>query len=234
MSRELSLSASLGFSKNGAKFDATSAGLLSSGSVDVAGDNAIKENQFIDRTGLTLDKGAIGVIGFALLKNLATAGVPDAPVVTVTIAGAAGTTSRTYVVVANFADGSKSVSNAFAIATTNATLDGTNYDIVAWTDVGAATYDIYRTVSGGTPSTTGLIHSGSTTSPYNDQGAAGDSASVPAAIASIKAFEIGADGTNWPLQLKAGESNLFRWNATDMHVRAAGPPVPIEDTLIED
>lgn len=234
MSRELQLSAQLSFNKNGASFTATSAGLLTSGSVDVTGDNAIKENQTIDRAGLTLDKGAIGTIGFAFLKNLATAGVPSAPVVTVTTAGTPGVTTRKYRVVANFDDGSLSVSDEFTIATTNATLNGSNYDIVAWTDMGAATYDIYRTASAGTPSTTGLIHSGSTSSPYNDQGAAGDSASVPTAISSPQAFEIGADGSTWPLTLRAGESGMFRWNDTDVYVRAAGPPVAIEDTLIED
>ena len=236
--RELSISATLSFLKNSAKVAATSAGLLTSGQVDVAGKHFSKQTVIVGPTDSTLDKGAIGTIGFCLIKNVAAAGVPDAPVVTVTTAGTPGSTTRKYVVVANFADGSKSVSNEFTIATSNATLNGTNYDIVAWTDVGAATYDIYRTVSGGTPSTTGLIHSGSTTSPYNDQGDAGDSSSVPAAVSSNKPVGFSdashTNYTDYQLLLKAGESNMFRFQGTNIHRKSGGGNTEIEFTLIED
>jgi hypothetical protein len=234
MSQALTLQAILQFTKNGATVESTSAGLLSSGMFDVAGQYYAKVPLNVDRAGTTLDKGSIGTIGMVMLKNLGTAGVPDAPVVTVTTAGTPGATTRKYKVVANFADGSISVSDEFTIATTNATLNGSNYDVVAWTDVGADTYDIYRTVSGGTPATTGLIAAGETGSSYNDQGAAGDSASVPAEVASDFAFEYCSDGAAWDFKAKAGEPALFRFNETDIHVRAAGPPVEIEPTLIED
>jgi hypothetical protein len=91
-------------------------------------------------------------------------------------------------------------------------------------------------VSGGTPSTVGKIHSGSTTSPYNDQGAAGDASSVPAEIASNKPVLIGPDGSIYPDMLYAGETQLRRANPadmTDIHVKSLGGFTELEQLLVE-
>jgi hypothetical protein len=62
-------------------------------------------------------------------------------------------------------------------------LTGVNFTTITWVQVpGAISYKIYRTLSGGTPATTGLIGTvtGGTTTSFNDTGIAGTTA-VPAA-----------------------------------------------------
>jgi hypothetical protein len=98
---------------------------------------------------------------------------------TITQGGTPGTTSYTYRVTAYTSDGESIACTAVASATGNATLSAVNYNTLTWTAVtGATGYYIYRTVSAGTPSTTGYI--GTTTDEtYDDDGDAGDSATVP-------------------------------------------------------
>jgi hypothetical protein len=90
--------------------------------------------------------------------------------------GASGATSYSYNVTSVTAGGESVVSTVATTATGNATLDGTNYNQVTWAAVvGATAYNVYRTASGGTPSSTGLI--GRTTALlFNDQGLAGTGA----------------------------------------------------------
>lgn len=103
---------------------------------------------------------------------------PAAPALSTT--GTAGTTSYSYVVVAKNTGGDISAASAVAtIATGNATLNGTNYNVLTITAVaGATSYDIYRTASGGTPSTTGKVGNTATTT-FNDTGLAGDGTTAP-------------------------------------------------------
>lgn len=94
--------------------------------------------------------------------------------------GTAGSTSYGYRVVAVNENGETLACAEVTTSTGNATLDETNYNALTWDEVtGATSYDVYRTTSGGSPSTTGLIDS-PTDAELNDTGLAGDSATVPA------------------------------------------------------
>jgi hypothetical protein len=233
---EASFTATLAFAKLGAKFDATSAGGV--GSATVLGNNAIKRTITIT-TDVVLDRDQIGNIGLFLMKNLAVAGVPPRPVLSVGTAGTPGTTTRKYVVVAVFNDGSSSVSNEATIATSAAVLNGTDFDTLSWTDVGAAIYLCFRTVSPAMPSTTGQYATSGALYSF-DTGGAGDGAPVPAEIVSRKPLLIG-DGNvgpyEYPDMLYAGESSLRRAHPDDMpDIHVATPdnfPTELQYTLIE-
>jgi len=82
--------------------------------------------------------------------------------------------------VAKDANGGGSIASSTTQTTTGAaTLNGTNYNIITWSAItGAASYDVYRTASSGTPSTTGLLANTAALT-YNDQGAAGNSNATP-------------------------------------------------------
>ncbi|MBT9156686.1 MAG: hypothetical protein DDT37_01674 [Firmicutes bacterium] len=81
---------------------------------------------------------------------------PAAP--TVTVVGAAGTTTYRYRVTARTRIGETAASPETTITTGNATLSATNFNRVSWTAVpGAVDYRVWRTFSGGTPATTGAI-----------------------------------------------------------------------------
>lgn len=110
--------------------------------------------------------------------NLLTTPTPSLP--TVSTSGTAGSTSYTYGIVALNASGtSTGLSFTATITTGNATLNSTNFNTISWSAVtNAAQYQVWRTASGGTPSSTGLIGTVTGTS-FNDQGAAGNSATAP-------------------------------------------------------
>ena len=99
---------------------------------------------------------------------------------TVTATGTTGSTSYSYKVVAHMPDLSTTTASAAGTTSTgNATLSATNYNAVSWTAVtGAQFYDVYRTASSGTPSSTGKIGS-PTTNSLNDVGLTGDGTTAP-------------------------------------------------------
>src|SRR3990167_5032716 len=100
--------------------------------------------------------------------------------ITVTPQGTAGATTWTYKLVAINASGTTEAGAASSTTTGNATLDGTNYNRLTWTAVSNATgYWIYRTAVGTSPTTTGRIVVLGAVTTYDDQGAAGDSATAP-------------------------------------------------------
>jgi hypothetical protein len=113
--------------------------------------------------------------GTIALQALANAGAP-----TVTPNGTTGAATWTYLIVAKQADGTAAAAGTTgSTATGNATLTSSNYNALTWSAVtGATSYDIYRTVVGTSPSTTGKIGNATTTS-FNDTGLAGDSATAP-------------------------------------------------------
>ncbi|HEX4774984.1 MAG TPA: hypothetical protein VH234_05715 [Candidatus Saccharimonadales bacterium] len=117
----------------------------------------------------------LNVVGNTLLSALS---APTAP--SIANIGTAGGTSYTYAITALNANGGTTlISPTTTTATGNATLDGTNFNQITWTAVaGANSYKIYRTASGGTPSTTGLIGTvnANTTLSFNDTGIAGTTA----------------------------------------------------------
>ncbi len=103
--------------------------------------------------------------------------VPALPVIA--RVGTAGTTTYGYKVTALDGTGETLPSSEGTIATANATLTGANYNTITWTSIpGAVQYKIYRTTSGGTPASTGLIGTvtGSATSVFNDTGIAATTA----------------------------------------------------------
>jgi hypothetical protein len=106
-----------------------------------------------------------------------TIGIPED--LAITQGGTPGTTHYSYAVTAVNSVGETLACTEVETTTGNATLNTTNYNTLTWTEVtGATSYNIYRTASAGTPSTTGYIGN-ATTETYNDDGDAGDSAVVP-------------------------------------------------------
>lgn len=99
---------------------------------------------------------------------------------TVTRFGTAGTTTYTYAITATDGVGETLLSTAASTTTGNATLSASNYNRVSWTKISSAvSYKIYRTASGGTPSSLGLIgtvNSSATAMQFDDTGIAGTTA----------------------------------------------------------
>jgi hypothetical protein len=125
--------------------------------------------------------------------GIKTTALPTPSGVTVTPMGTTGATTYGYRVTALDGAGGETLASAQVQTTTgNALLDATNYNAIAWTPVnGAYQYRIYRTTTGGTPATTGLVGTvSSTTYSFNDTGIAGGAA-VPAAGSSGSANFIG-------------------------------------------
>ena len=124
---------------------------------------------------------------------------PSAPVLTTN--GSAGSTSYTYLVV-GCQDGPtcsyhSAASSTTAIATGNATLSGSNsINIKTYADTlyGYRCYNIYRTASAGTPSSTGKIAS-CVWKQFIDTGLAGDGATAPNTNTTV----LDANGLTAPL-----------------------------------
>lgn len=84
--------------------------------------------------------------------------------------GATGSTIRGYRISAVNANGETIRSDEFQVTNGPATLSGSNFIWLVWNTVpGAASYNVYRTTAGGTPSTTGYIGNVSTNT-FNDTG----------------------------------------------------------------
>jgi len=227
---DVSVTAALTFAKGLITPSSIAPGLFG---VSIVGDKYVKSNELVGLTDAALGLAALGSLGWLAFHNLATSAVPPNAAIVITQGGTPGTTIDQYVVVAHFADGSLSASPAISTATAPATLNGTNYNIITWAAVtGATSYDVYRTSAGGTPSTTGKIATG-VTSPYNDQGAAGDSSSVPVGVVSQFPIQVGSDGTVYPNQVLAGETIVVRWNGAAVHRKAITIPTEWEYLLIE-
>jgi parallel beta-helix repeat protein len=160
-------------------------------SISDAGNGTIMADQ-LDSNGNLILRGSagVGINTTSPTASLQNAGgfinsalsAPAAP--TVTTQGTAGSTGYTYAVTAYDGIGETLASTGTTIATGNATLNGTNFNRIVPVRVsGAVSYKIYRTASGGTPATTGLIGTlagGASTFQFDDTGIAGGAA-VPAA-----------------------------------------------------
>jgi hypothetical protein len=124
---------------------------------------------------------AYGALGQTFSNVSVTAvSTPSTPVITT--GGTAGAQTWSYKVVATIPGALHSTASAAGSTTTgNATLSGTNFNIVTTTAMTGAIYcNVYRTASGGTPSSTGLIGSVICGGAINDTGLAGDSSTAPA------------------------------------------------------
>lgn len=111
------------------------------------------------------------------LQEIYALATPGAPLVSPQ--GTTGAKTITYKLTAVNAVGESAVSQSKSISTAATTLNSTNYNQLTWVAVpGAVSYNVYRTATNGTPSTTGLIGNTSSTT-FNDTGLAGDSATAP-------------------------------------------------------
>lgn len=193
--------------------------------VNIAGQFAIKNRINVGTSDEALDLADLPDIGWCLFENIAEAGAPDAVDPVITQAGTPGTTHDTYVLVFHYSDGSLSTSIEVQTVLANATLDGTNYNILTWTNPsGVSSVDVYRTEAAGSPSTLGKISTGAT-SPYHDIGGAGDGNPVPDQISSLYEIEIGHTSGTYTLHIFAGQFQLVQWNQAAIHVKSLGPPV---------
>jgi hypothetical protein len=162
---------------NNASFagDASIMGGLNVGSsLQAAGNISSGGNLFVQ--GSTSFAG--GILGGTTISALST---PAAPTVT-SVGANANTVTWSYTVTAVSASGGETLaSSAGSVsASDNSTLTSSNYNQLTWNPViGAVNYKLYRTVSGGTPSSTGLIGTSSSLI-FNDTGiaAAGSSPTV--------------------------------------------------------
>jgi hypothetical protein len=144
--------------------------------------------------------GVFNVYGTETVNNLklTTIATPAAP--TVTQGGTAGSTNYSYAIVAKTADGTvTAIGPATQTTTGAATLSATDYNTIAWTGVTNATrYDVYRTASSGTPSSTGLLFANvpAGTLTKNDVGGAASGTAPTANATGYIAVTLGAAVTS--------------------------------------
>jgi hypothetical protein len=128
------------------------------------------------------DSGLAGDSTSPPITNTSGLATPAIPVLVgfFSVAGS-GSTDRKYAVVAINALGHSIGSTTIDSPTGPAALSSTNYIILQLPalEFGAVSYDIYRTVAGGTPNTTGKIGNSAGLGTFNDTGLAGDSSSLP-------------------------------------------------------
>jgi hypothetical protein len=233
MADELTLSLSATAVKDGVSFDETF-----NDTFDVAGGLGLKNVQWVTTDAL-LTVGDITTPGYLVARNLALApaftegsATPD-----VTPHGTSGSTTWGYKIVACQTDphgeAVVAASTEGTTSTGNATLNGTNYNIITWlATAGADFYRIYRTTAGGTPSSTGLIADNVTDLTYNDEGGAGDATTAPS-VSSDNVILLGEDGSSYPNKLKGREFMLVRWNG-DIHAKASTTGCDLEYILVPD
>jgi hypothetical protein len=119
-----------------------------------------------------------------LLETLALT-TPGSPLVSPQ--GTPGTTSYSYAIVAKNVSGASPASQSRITVSGNATLTGSNFNRLTWLAVPGETngYDIYRTLTSGTPGSVGLIGSVATgVITFDDTGLAGNGAAAPTANTS--------------------------------------------------
>jgi hypothetical protein len=235
MSNELTIAASLETRASGADIATGKFSVKR----NVSGSNATQGIQTISTETTLLEKGDVGTIGFLFIRNLTVRPVPTMSDVIVTHGGTPGSTSYTYQVVAFDIFGGYSAPASVTTATGNATLDGTNYNILTWTAVdNAASYAIYRTASAGTPSSVGILDT--LTSPsfltYSDQGASASAGTAATNGAAGTAFvSIGPTITDYLCRLDSGDLMLVRWNAAAVHcISEQGGGCVVDYLMVED
>lgn len=132
--------------------------------------------------------------GTAIAQGLRVVQVAQPSAPTVTPQGTTGATSYSYGITAITQLGETNVSANGSTATGNATLSAMNFNRVTWTAVtNAEGYKIYRTASGGTPATTGLIGTvGRNLLTFDDTGIAAGAAAPT--INTTGAIVAGVDG----------------------------------------
>jgi hypothetical protein len=190
----------------------------------------------------TLPTGRITSYGYVMLKNMypgliATPGMP-----TVTTSGG-GATRYEYRIVATQTDGAYTAASPAGIVTNGpAALGGAGWNYITWDPVPDATqgYGVYRTVGTGGAHGLGLI----ATVPGNaaslavvDQGT--NANGVQPALTSPWDFtvQIGPSNTVYPILLKGGDVQVFRWNFAAsplIHYKMLYSPTLFAYMLVED
>lgn len=129
--------------------------------------------------GVTDDSSQLHVKGDLEVNGIKAVKLASISISSVTNSGVAGSTRYTYVVAAYCFNQTIVVSDSLATTTGNATLSGSNFNVITWTQVvGAYKYVIYR-ITGG--SAQGVITTrGQAATSYNDQnGASATAATTP-------------------------------------------------------
>lgn len=121
-------------------------------------------------------------VPWAMVRVLdGTGGLTPPTNVTITQTGTPGVSTVSYTVTALNAAGETMASAVYTTSTANATLNGSNFNVVTWPAVtGATTYSVYRTVGGPSQGKVSTAQAGLF---YNDQGGAA-AGSSPASNAS--------------------------------------------------
>jgi hypothetical protein len=155
----------------------------------------------------------------------------------------------TYKIVAVQADGSfTNAGSAGSTSTGRALITVNNYNVLTWTPVeDAVSYKIYRTVSGGTPSTTGRVVAAEATitqvTDSNnvthmqafDQGGTGDGTSATSGSPFDFSIKFSLDGgTLYPVVLRGQDFIIDRFNgASSIHYKALFNNSDFQITIIE-
>jgi hypothetical protein len=175
---------------------------------------------------------------------------PAAPTVTPNTTG--GGTTVAYAIVGRTSSGLTSqVSTATQITTSAAVLSASVFNTITGTlQTGFAYYDIYRTVAGGTPNTTGKIGTvaastllkspSATTFTFTDTGIAGDGSTAPAinttgGIISSGGFGIGTEiNTQTSYTLTAAQiAAMYATPVTIIPAPGAGKVLNINDIVLQ-
>jgi hypothetical protein len=230
MANELKLALTLNYLKSGVVLQRSL-----SDQFNVAGSTAIQNVASIGTSDESLALGDVATNGYLLLHNLEAyveVTTPAAP--TVTPAGTTGASTWSYKIVAKQSDGSYSAASSAGTTTTgNATLTALNKNVITWAAItGAATYDIYRTAHGTSPSTDGKIGNTALLT-LDDTGLAGDAGTAPA-TGTDNVILLGADGSSYPIKLKGEDFALLRFNGAAAHAKANTIASKLEYILISD
>lgn len=148
---------------------------------------------------------------------------PAAP--TLSTNGTAGGTSYTYYIVARDQFGNKTLqSSTTTIATGNATLTSGNSITISWSILsGAYSYDVIRSASGGTPSSTGSIALNLNNVSFTDTGIAASAYTTPARNTTgdilsdgsiIATQHLGVDGYTIDASGGASTNQVLQYNGT--------------------
>lgn len=160
-------------------FSAMTAKLPTTVSFTSAVDNGIGRNAagIIEHNSGTAGQFATSLQGMTLIKGLS-----NPTITSVVTGGTTGSAVWGYKIVAKLADGTTTAASPQVTTTSNngaSTLDATHTQTISWSAIsGATSYDVYRTQSGGTPSSLGKIGN-STGTNLVDTGLAGDSSTAP-------------------------------------------------------
>ena len=194
-----------------------------------------------------LDLSEVDPLGFIYLKNLGDSLIktPNQPIITAE--NNPGLVTWGYKIVANQTPDANTIASPEGIVTNgNDTLTEDNYNFIQWLPVGGANdYDVYRTISGGTPTLLGWFANVKATNTFIDEdgityvyatdtGFEGDGDAPPTFSPFDYIVDVGPDGISWPIFLRGGQSMRAPWNAPAVYVQARFNPTTLEQTILPE